>query len=180
MSAGSQSIEWLVLRAQSGDRTALELLLLRTQRELGGYIGGMLGNTDAASDVLQDVLVTIYRKLGTLHESRAYLAWARRIASRAVLATLRRERQHAALHEELQPDALAASQPPLDDAVVSHDLPLLLDRVSPASREVLVMHHLQGLSLAEIATVLGVPLGTVKSRLGYGLGSLRRIAAALT
>lgn len=168
-------LEWLVLRAQSGDRGALESLLLDTQRRLSGYVVGILGDTDLASDVLQEVLVTIYRKLGTLQEPRAYGAWTRRIASRAVFAALRRERQHAAIHEQLEPDAMPAGELLDDAAAITHDLPRLLERVSPASREVLVLHYLQALPLEEIATTLDLPLGTVKSRLGYGLRALRRL-----
>ena len=170
-------IEWLVLRAQSGDRGAMEALLTETQALLRPYLGAMAGDPDLAGDVLQEVLITIFRKLHALQASRAYIPWTRRIASRALFAALRRSRRYEPLGPEIEAElvqasdaALAEAEPDLVDA-----MPALLQRVSPASREVLVLHYLEELTIEEIGAVLDLPTGTVKSRLAYGLATLRRL-----
>lgn len=168
---------WLVLRAQAGDRAALEALLAHADALLRPYATLMLRDTDAADDVLQDVLLLVYRKLATLREPRAFAAWARRIASREIFRALRGRRAHEQLHDELPPE-LADDTPPSDPPDgLTQRLPELLQRVSPASRAVLALHYLDDLSLDEIAAVLDLPTGTVKSRLAYGLATLRRVLA---
>jgi RNA polymerase sigma-70 factor (ECF subfamily) len=168
---------WLVLRAQAGDRAALEALLAHADGLLRPYATLMLRDADAAEDVLQDVLLAIYRKLGTLREPRAFAAWARRIASREIFRALRRLRAHDQLHDELPPDLPADADTPSPPDSLLQRLPELLQRVSPASRAVLALHYMDDLSLDETAAVLDLPTGTVKSRLAYGLATLRRVLA---
>lgn len=166
---------WLVLRAQAGDRAALEALLAHADGLLRPYATLMLRDADAADDVLQDVLLLLYRKLGTLREPRAFAAWARRTASREIFRALRRLRAHDQLHHELPPDFPADADPPVVEDGLLQRLPELLERVSPASRAVLALHYIDDLSLDETASVLDLPIGTVKSRLAYGLVTLRRV-----
>jgi RNA polymerase sigma-70 factor (ECF subfamily) len=168
---------WLVLRAQSGDRAALEALLSHADGLLRPYATLMLRDADAADDVLQDVLLLVYRKLSTLREPRAFAAWARRIASREIFRALRGRRAHDQLHDELPPDLPAETDPPAPPDGLLQRLPELLARVSPASRAVLALHYIDNLSLDETAAVLDLPVGTVKSRLAYGLATLRRALA---
>ncbi|HEU4881686.1 MAG TPA: RNA polymerase sigma factor, partial [Longimicrobium sp.] len=168
---------WLVLRAQSGDRAALEALLAHTDGLLRPYAMLMLRDGDAVDDVLQDVLLLVYRRLATLREPRAFAAWARRIASREIFRALRGQRTHEQMHDELPPDFPAETDPPLPPDGLLQRLPELLARVSPASRAVLALHYIDDLSLDETAAVLDLPMGTVKSRLAYGLATLRRVLA---
>lgn len=175
---GAGEIPWLVLRAQAGDRAALERLLSHAHALLHPFTRVMLRDEDAADDVLQDVLVLLYRKLGTLRDPRAFSAWARRIASRQIFRDLRRHRKYEAAHEELSPDLPGtAGEPVLDPGWVER-LPALLERVSPASRAVLALHYLDDLTLDEVATVLDIPPGTAKSRLAYGLSTMRKLLAS--
>jgi RNA polymerase sigma-70 factor (ECF subfamily) len=169
---------WLVLRAQSGDRAALEALLAHAEALLRPFALLMLRDADAVDDVLQDVLLQVYRKLDTLREPRAFAAWARRIASREIFRALRGRRTHDALHDELPPDLPDGADPPAPADGMLQRLPALLERVSPASRAVLALHYLDDLSLDEVAAVLDLPVGTVKSRLAYGLTLLRRQLAS--
>jgi RNA polymerase sigma-70 factor (ECF subfamily) len=166
---------WLVLRAQAGDRAALEALLAHADGLLRPYALLMLRDADAVDDVLQDVLLLIYRKLGTLREPRAFAAWARRTASREIFRALRNKRAHEQLHDELPPDFPADADPPALPDDLLQRLPELLQRVSPASRAVLALHYIDDLSLDKTAAVLDLPIGTVKSRLAYGLSTLRRV-----
>jgi RNA polymerase sigma-70 factor (ECF subfamily) len=167
-----------VLRAQAGDRGALEQLLRAAEALLRPFLAAMIPDDALRGDVLQDVLVILYRRLGALREPRAFAAWVRRIASREIFRALRRQRRHERLYDDL-PDDLptgdAEPDPPSEELL--RRLGGLLERVSPASRAVLALHYGEGLTLDEIAAVLDVPAGTVKSRLAYGLATLRRLLA---
>jgi DNA-directed RNA polymerase specialized sigma24 family protein len=136
-----------VLRAQCSDRDALELLLRSIQPSLRRYLGGLVG-TFHADDVLQEVLIVVARKLVWLEQPELW------------------PRDEAALEDVAAPD----SHPP-DELL--RDL-ATMDGISPASRAVLVLHFQEEMSLPAIAAIWEVPLGTVKSRLAYGLTALRK------
>jgi RNA polymerase sigma-70 factor, ECF subfamily len=162
---------WLVLRAQSGDRDALERLLEGVQQPLHRYVVGLVGDRLSADDVLQETLMRIYRKLRWLDDPAVFRAWAYRIASREAFRFLARQKQSQARYaeesglEEL-PDTSADRPEP-------GELDRLVQQASPASRAVLILHYQHDLAIHEVAAVLGIPAGTVKSRLAYGLRRLR-------
>ena len=168
MSTPRQESQW-VLRAQCDDREALELLLRSVQPSLQRYLRGLVG-TFHADDVLQDVLIVVARKLGWLEDPELFRPWAFRIASRAGFKHLKRERRWLGDDAELE-DVAAPDPPPPDELL--QELPTM-DGISPASRAVLVLHFQEELSLAAVAAILEVPLGTVKSRLAYGLTAIRK------
>ena len=160
------------LRAQCGDREALEELLRSVQPTLHRYVRRLTGDSDA-DDVVQDVLVAIARNIAWLIEPRLFRPWAFRIASRAAFSHLRRVRRRGV---EETADGVLASLPAADAPPDNALLVELLDAdlLSPASRAVLVLHFQEEMQLDEVAAVLEIPVGTVKSRLAYGLKSLRK------
>lgn len=167
----TDSEAWLVLRAQSGDRTALETLLESIQRPLYRYALRLIGDAPSADDVLQETLMRIYRKLRWLEDPALFRPWAYRIASREAFRFLARKQQSQARHAnetqlEEMPDIAAASPEP-------GELERLVGQVSPASRAVLILHYQHDLTIDEVGAVLGIAPGTVKSRLAYGLRRLR-------
>lgn len=161
-----------VIQAQCGDRDAMEDVLRGVQPALRRYILRLVGPT-AADDVLQDVLIAIARKLSWLEEPLLFRAWAYRVASRAAFAYLRKERRRG--REETTDEVMEALVAPLPRPS-DEGLRELLDSpvLSPASRAVLILHFQEDMPLAEVAAVLEIPVGTVKSRLAYGLTALRR------
>jgi RNA polymerase sigma-70 factor (ECF subfamily) len=170
----------LVLLAQSGDRAALDAILREVQGPLSGYLARVCGDPHRAEDVLQDSFVQVCRKLPWLREPEVFRAWVFRIASRIALRRLRSDsdgRRYRAGLEDLgsiaSPEAPEAPFPPewIDR------LPALIGALSPGSRAVLSLHYREQMSLDEVASVLDVPVGTVKSRLAYGLATLRRAFA---
>jgi len=164
-------MQW-VLRAQCNDREALEALLRNVQPSLRRYLSGLAGATDA-DDLLQDVLVIVVRRLGSLDDPKLFRPWLFRIASREAFRHLKKRRLWQGRHEE---DA-ELDDLPLPERRPSGELLrelLASDAISPASRAVLILHFQEELSLPEIAAILGIPLGTAKSRLGYGLHSIRK------
>ncbi len=161
----------LVLLAQAGDRAALEQLLRDSHAPLRRYVTRLAGAA-LADDIIQEISLQIFRKLPFLREPSVFRAWTFRIASRIAFLQLKRARRWEPL-DEFEPEPVAAIDPILgglpDEAFLS-----LLDRVSPASRAVLLLHFQHDLSLEETAAILGIPTGTAKSRLHYGLSMLRK------
>jgi RNA polymerase sigma-70 factor (ECF subfamily) len=164
----------LVLLARSGDRAALNRLLSDVQDGLYGYLVRLVADKHLAEDVLQEVFVLIWRKLGWLRDPEVFRPWVYRIASREAFRWLRKHRAAARLlrNEALLAEVPAPEVPPFPREW-AEALPDLLDLVSPASRAVLILHYLQGMTLNEVADILEVSPGTVKSRLAYGLAALR-------
>ena len=162
----------LALQARFGDRQALEELLGILQQPLYRYIRHLVLDDHLAEDILQEVFVLIYQNLRWLHQPRYVRAWAYRIASREAFRTLKRERRLGVYMEDEEEGADIPAPEGLDPDLAIQ-LPQMLDQISTASRTVLVLHYMSGLPLAEVAAVLGIPLGTVKSRLAYGLKILR-------
>ena len=167
---------FLVLRAQSGSHEALNDLFKLLQEPLFRYVRSLVKEQAHAEDVLQEVFFRIYRKLKWLREPRALRPWAYQIASREAFRFLRRDPSR--IHKIVAEDEL--QQLPIEntDAQFSEELikrlPQLVEKLSPASRAVIVLYYLHELSLHETASVLEIPVGTVKSRLAYGLAALRR------
>lgn len=167
---------WWVLRAQSGDRRAFEELLKIVQEPLYRYIFRLVEERSLAEDILQEVFIRIYRKLRWLREPELFRPWAYRIASREAFKHLKREKiWKEQVRDEETLEAIEAKAPEENLAAeLTERLPTLLTRISPASRAVLILHYLHEMPLGEVAMVLGIALGTVKSRLAYGLSALRR------
>jgi RNA polymerase sigma-70 factor, ECF subfamily len=161
-----------VIGAQCGDRDALERLLRSIQPPLHRYVRRLIGDSHA-DDVVQEVLIVIARKVTWLSEPRFFRAWAFRIASRAAFDHLRRQQRRGRHDSDATVlESLPAPEPPPSDAIIRELLES--ESLSAASRAVLVLHFQEGLTLPEVAAVLEIPLGTAKSRLAYGLSSLRR------
>src|ERR1700736_2777280 len=161
----------LVLLAQAGDRAALEQLLRNSHAPLRRYITRLAG-ADLADDILQETSIQIFRKLPFLREPAVFRPWTFRIASRIAFSQPKRAGRWQPLDDApvknlttLHP---SLGEPP-DEAFLS-----LLDRVSPASRAVLLLHYQHDLSLEESAAILEIPIGTAKSRLSYGVNTLRK------
>jgi len=162
----------MVLLAQQGDVAAFEELLRRLHRPLRQYVNRMVGASDA-DDVMQDSAIRLYRNIRYLRDPVVFRAWAFRIATRIALTYLKRAERWRQL--ESDPDLMRASAagPSSEQEQLDPDYLEWIDRVSPASRAALLLHYEQHLSLEETAAILDVPVGTVKSRLSYGLASIR-------
>jgi RNA polymerase sigma-70 factor (ECF subfamily) len=166
-----QEAQW-VLRAQCDDRDALDLLLRSVQGSLYRYACSLVGSSEA-DDLLQDVLVIVCRKLAWLNNPEVFRPWAYRIASRAAFRHLKKQKRWP---EPLPEDFMLEEIPAPDVRPTAELLQRLLDAdgISPASRAVLLLHFQEELSLQEVAAILEIPVGTVKSRLAYGLTALRK------
>jgi RNA polymerase sigma-70 factor (ECF subfamily) len=171
---------FLVLRSQAGDRQAFDELLKSIQEPIFRYIRRLTAGDEAlAEDVLQEVFILIYRKLRWLENPRVFRAWVYRIASREAFSRLKKEKRWAEqIRDEEILDAIPAgerAEKEFEPELIAK-IPAWLSEISPAARAVLILHYLEEMSLIETAEILSIAPGTAKSRLAYGLESLRRIA----
>jgi len=179
MSRNTQGTEFhermLVVAAQARDPAAFRELVTRYERRLVYYIRRMLGEGTDAFDVMQDVWLLVFKRLGSLEAPEAFRVWLYRIAHDVTVSHLRkRSRQPKSLDDEVaateELDAWDEFEA-LQNAELVHRA---LEQLSPPHREVLTLRFLEGLNLGEIADVVGCGIGTVKSRLHYAKRSLRR------
>jgi|KBSMisStandDraft_5_1062788.scaffolds.fasta_scaffold310898_1 RNA polymerase sigma-70 factor (ECF subfamily) len=171
VATSTQEAYW-VLRLQCGDREAFEPLIAAVQPSLRRYIARLAG-IESVDDLLQDVLIIVCRKVAWLEDPKLFRPWVFRIASRAAFRHLKKGRRR--LEEPIDQTVLdraatSAAQPSEQDLERFLDS----DALSAASRAVLVLHFEEDMTLVEVAAVLEIPLGTVKSRLASGLATLRK------
>lgn len=158
--------ELLVVRCQLGEREAFDELAERWHLPIWRYVRRLLGRDDEAEEVTQEVWLRILRGILALQEPERLPAWIFTIARRTVMDRLRvRYAQAPFVPIEEEPSARLGTEEPdlawMDEEVLER----ALLELSPMEREVLVLFHLRELTLREVAEVLGVPSGTVKSRL---------------
>lgn len=130
----------------------------------------MRGQGDA-EDVIQEIFLTIVKKIRTLREPSLFRPWLFRIASRAAFHAVRADREWKGL---IADDRDVQSVPAAPEQELSRaDIEELIAKLSIASRAVIAMHYIEGLKQEEVASALGISVGTVKSRIAYGLKQLR-------
>lgn len=175
MTGPKRETQW-VLSAQAGDLQAFDSLLKCVQEPLFRYVFNIVREQHLAEDILQEIFIRIYRKLRWLRQPELFRPWAYRIASREAFKHLKRERRWSdQVRDELVLETIpAASTEVTFEPSLAGRLPALIENISPAGRAVIVLHYLDEMTIEDIAAILEIPIGTVKSRLSYGLKSLRQ------
>lgn len=164
--------ERLAIRCQLGDPAALDALVARWHPSLARYVRAWLPADDQSADVLQNIWIGVLRGLPSLRTPSAVAPWLFRIARAAVMTRLRdRYRAPAPIDDWDGADTTIA------DPIQWVDLERQLGCLGEIEREALVLFYLQEMSLADIAAVLDVPEGTVKSRLHRARLQLRDLMA---
>jgi RNA polymerase sigma-70 factor (ECF subfamily) len=167
--------EWIVLRCQLGEPEAFADLVRETERPLLYYVTKLLKDENQAFDVLQELWVVAFRKIRRIKDPRSVRAWLYRIAHGLTIDRVRRKgaRDRAEkARAESSPEAGEAPSFGAEDADAVHRA---LEEIDVKHREVLVLHFLEDLSVAEIASVVGCPEGTVKSRIYYAKQALKDV-----
>jgi RNA polymerase sigma-70 factor (ECF subfamily) len=162
----------LVERAQSGDHDAYEQLARSSARRLFLVASRILRDVDAAEDAVQQTLVAMWRDLASLRDPDRFDAWTYRMVVRYCRSEGRRHRRMGVALVDLS-ESMASSHDDVGDVVVRDQLGQAFDALSPDHRAVVVLHHLMGLPLTEIADIMDVPYGTVGSRLHHALRAMR-------
>jgi len=171
----------MVLCAQEGNREAFSRLVDLYDRRLLYFIRRMLGDSDGALDVLQSVWLIVHRKLRKLKAPDAFRVWLYRIAHDQATTELRRKSKRPVPvdnFELMQPaDDANEDTASFDNAELVH---VALQDLSVDHRRILTLRFLEDMSTEEIAEVIGLPSGTVKSRLHYAKAALRHRIKELT
>ncbi|GMW02708.1 MAG: RNA polymerase sigma factor [Candidatus Hydrogenedentota bacterium] len=175
--------EFLVTQARQGDRWAFEKLVKRYERPLYNYLRRMTGDPTDAEDVFQETFLKVYSHLNRFQEGRPFKPWLYRIATNTARDFLRhkRRRPQVSLDDEdgARPsllDTLAASLPSPSSLLASRENVERLEKavagLSEIHRAVFLLSRYEGLPYSEIAEVLDIPVGTVKSRMNKAVHEL--------
>ena len=162
----------LVERAQRGDRDAFAGLLARSADRLYAIAFLMLRERANAEDAVQDACLKAWRDLPGLRDPDRYDAWIRRILVRACVDQLRRRRRRPT-EVPLLPIHAPSTSDPGRLVADADELGRAFAQLSAEHRAVVVLSHFDDLTAPEIASILGIPVGTVKSRLHHALRVLR-------
>lgn len=168
--------ELLLLRYRGGDDNALPELVALWERRLLYYIRRLVDSEEDAWDLLQEVWCRVIQKLGSVRDPSALPAWLYTIARN----TVSNHRRHAArlsepVDSDNDPGAVNHACEPLLPVLDAEELHWALGRLRVPHREALVLHYLEGFSIEELAAILAIPAGTVKSRLHHAKKALRTV-----
>ncbi len=169
--------EWLVVRCQLGERPAFDELIARWSEPVWKYVRRLTNNDEMASEIVQDVWLRVLRGLNRLRDGSKLRAWLFGIARRTLMDRLREHYAAPVMSQvdvgdlEVPDDSFAAADDIEEDLTAVEEA---LARLPVVEREALTLFYLRELSLGEVADVLDVPIGTVKSRLFRARKLLRR------
>jgi RNA polymerase sigma-70 factor (ECF subfamily) len=171
------SDEALLTAFVDGDQDAFDRLVDRHARRVYAICLRYFGNPTDAEDAAQEAFLTLYRRAGTFTGAARFSTWMYRVATNVCndLARKRRRRPQTA-NQNVADLALNPAADLLANRELGMDLEAALDALDPEYRELILLHDAGGFGYADIAAHLGVPVGTVKSRIHRGHA---RLAAAL-
>ena len=167
----------LVDRAAHGDRAAFAELATRHIDRCFALAVRILRDRDRAQDAIQQALLGAWRDLPTLREPDRFEAWLHRLVVHACYVEARGTRRWNA-RLLLHPITNASEPDPAHAVVDRAGLEDAFARLTPEQRAVVVLHHHYGYPLTEIAGILGIPVGTARSRLFYAVRQLRTVLDA--
>jgi RNA polymerase sigma-70 factor (ECF subfamily) len=178
-SPGAASDEALVRRvAQDGDQDALSLLFDRYQAQMYGLAMRITNDTQMAQDAVQEAFVGVWRNAARYLDTKASVrTWMLSITHHRSIDLLRRRRPNVPLPEgEVTDESLKAPDvwPEVARAADADAVRSAITRLSAEQRESIELAYFEGLTQVEIASRVGAPLGTIKSRVRLGLMQLRR------
>jgi len=161
----------ILSKAQAGDLSAFEVLYNKHKRQVYRTALGILGNPQAAEEVLQDCFLRAYKHLHKLNGNPSVSPWLHRVAVNLCYSRLRHNylAQLTISIESLGNRFFSIPSPSPEERTCRSEIQAAIERsiasLSFKHRAVIVLHYLQGFSLEEIAYILNCPVGTVKSRL---------------
>jgi RNA polymerase sigma-70 factor (ECF subfamily) len=163
----------LVTRARAGDARALETLLDRHADRIHAICRRVLGNPEDALDATQEALIAVARGVSTFDSRSTFTTWLYRVATNAALDEGRRVARRPRPVET--PPERAGDVSPEDAVGARIDIDAALAALPEEFRVAVVLRDLCDLDYAEIADVLGVPPGTVRSRIARGRAALAEV-----
>ena len=186
-----QVVAMLVRRCLAGDAAAWEEIVQAYNRRIYNICYRFAGSSDDAEDLTQEVFIKMYRTLSSYDASKgAFVTWITTIARNLLVDHFRRTKQDRITdsidaapseHEDAQPlseqlhDQSAAPDAHVRSREVGETVHAALGKLSPELREAVILRDLQDMDYRDIASVLKVPEGTVKSRINRGRAELARL-----
>lgn len=191
----NQTDEQLLDAYRQGDEPALEALIERYRRELHGFLVRLLGNHASADDVFQEAFLQVHLSADTFDATRRFKPWLFTIAANKARDYYRKNARQAAVKDLSAPlrgghspandgnfslgDIIEAHVPDADSAMRDTELRQRVRKTVESmpylTREILIMAYFQRLSYNQLADALGIPLGTVKSRLHAAVAQFAEI-----
>lgn len=165
----------LVRLAQSGSEKAFEALVVKYQRRIARHVARYLKATGDVEDVVQDTFIRAYRGLASFRGDSAFYSWLYRIATNAALSHLERAPGDVLLGDDAPEERADAFEPGVSDAEdpertliakqIAETVQRALARLQPDLAEALMLYEVEDKPYAEIAGMLGIPIGTVRTRI---------------
>ena len=174
----------LIAECLKGDTLAFGELIRRYQDRLFNMVYRVVGNVEDAQDIVQDTFLNAYRSLNSFKGDAEFFTWLYRIAWNTAVSLKRKQKAALSLHGSrngqsgIDPlDGSESSQPghALEKAEQETRIQAALNRLSPEHRAVLILKEMEGQRYEDIAEILGVPVGTIRSRLHRARMELRDI-----
>ena len=166
--------EKLVVRCQQGDRDAFAPLYEQFKGSIHTLAYHMLGNRADADEATQETFLAAWRSIGSFRFDAEFGTWLYRLAVNVCLERVRREGRRRALRDQgAEMIRVATTAARAEAGEAGADVRTALARLDPTYRACVILRDLQGLSYQDIAETLGVPIGTVRSRIARGRDGLR-------
>jgi RNA polymerase sigma-70 factor (ECF subfamily) len=176
----------LLRQAQAGDEEAFGVILYKMEAPLRRFVRRLIGKSDAEDDIVQDVFISLYRKLDDIDPAQGLKPYLYRMVRNRAYDELRKQGRYHVYSLDAEPtDAFASFEtiPAQDDAPeeVAHWLMIQLEvqqameRLPENQRQALILFAEEGLSYSEIAEAMNTSIGTIKSRIFHAKKNLRRL-----
>ncbi len=177
--------EELISAFLAGDQASFEELAQRYESVIMNMAYRLLGNRSDAADVTQEIFILLLRKLGSFRGEAKFSTWLYRVSLNACHDYARRLRRHVSisespgddlpeLEERLADDGLESPEQSLERAEVQETVQEAIGRMPYKFREIVFLHDISGYNYKEVAEILGINLGTVKSRLNRARNRLAK------
>jgi len=167
-----------IRRAIDGDETAMRTLWVEHSPRIDAVVRRLVGDSDHAADIAQEVWIQIFRALPTWRGDSQFSTWAHRIAVNRTLNALRSVRRLAKLEVVMEDDTVSVDDDS-DRSFLAQSIDEAVQKLSPGARTVFVLHDVEGYTHEEIAKELGITSGGSKSQLFKARAKLRRLLAHL-
>lgn len=166
-----EELHLILQRAQDGDREAFAELVTRYKHQVYRHAIAMLGDRMEAEDVVQEAFVKVFYSLSKLESAYAFSSWMTRIVSNLCLDRLKKRKITAPVAERYPEEMERIGY---NDSHTNMSIEEAMDHLSEEHRAAIALHDIQGYRYEEMAEMLGIPVGTVKSRLFAARLALRK------
>lgn len=175
----------LIAQTLAGDRSAFDQLVLRYQDRLFGSLLRITGNADDAEEVSQEAFVQAYQKLDRFKQASAFYTWLYRIAFNRAVSRRRKRRERTSLDSLREVSGIdpVSNAPQADAPAMQQEqhqqVHEALGKLGEESRQVMVLRELEGFDYQQIADLLSIPVGTVRSRLFRARMQMKEFLSAM-